>query len=135
MNHKRNIKFGIASVLAFVLLICAVFFSGFLVGSHGAKFLPNFARNRFDGHGIVGTIDSLGANTLVVKDRQGQLKTILVDNETKIRSAHAHINFSDLSLDEKVIILGNPQKKEGTIKAKIVHVVDHKHRQSTSSAK
>ena len=145
MKNRRKLLIGLIAGTFFALVLIFVFFTGVLVGRRGEdRFFPFWERrhvfgdyvpNKLDGHGVVGTVDSLSTNTLVVKDRTGALKTVLVDNETKIRRGHMPTNFSDLKTGEKVIILGEPQEQEGAIKAKIIRVFEDFRKESTSSQK
>lgn len=131
MKDKRNILIGvgIGVILAAVMLV--VFFLGLFVGRRENRFLPYFGGPHMSkdfiprnfGHGAIGTIESLGENTLVVRDRTGALKTVLIDNQTQIRRGHTGINFSDLKKDEQVIVLGDPEEKEGAIKARVIRVI------------
>lgn len=131
MKDKRNILIGIVigAILAVVILI--VFFLGIFIGRRENRFFPYFGgRHMYRdfipkdfGHGAIGTIESLGENTLVVRDRSGTLKTVLVDNQTQIRRGRTSINFTELAKDEQVIVLGDPEEKEGAIKARLIRVM------------
>lgn len=130
---------SIGALLAAVIL--TVFFSGVFIGRHESRFFPHFGRRLMDqdsfprnfGHGAIGTIETLGKNTLVVRDRTGALKTILVDNKTQIRQEHRNINFSDLKKNEQVIILGEPEEKEGAIKARLIRIMGMFDKEATHS--
>lgn len=116
----------IGAILAVSLL--TAFFSGVFIGRRENRLLPFFGMRPMHrefipknaGFGAMGTIESLGENTLVVRDRTGALKTVLIDNQTKIRQGHTGIKFTDLKKDGQVIILGEPDKDGGTIKAKLI---------------
>lgn len=134
MEKRRNILVGLAAGVVIALIILLVFFAGVLIGrvQQHRGFWPfweqrhiyrDFIPRKLDGHGTIGAIDSLGTNTLVVKDRTGALKTVLVDNETGIRRGRTPIEFSDLKVEEQVVILGEPQEEEGVIKAKIIRTL------------
>ena len=141
MKDKRNILIGIGigAVLAAVILI--VFLFGMFIGRRENRFLPSFGGRHMSrdfipknfGHGAIGTIESLGENTLVVRDRSGALKTVLVDNQTQIRRGHTSINFSELAKDEQVIVLGDPEEKEGAIKARLIRVMGSFDKEATRS--
>lgn len=132
MKDKRKILIGcvIGAILAVVLV--ATFFFGVLVGKRDYKFFPYWERrhtypdffpNKLSGHGVLGTIQTLGKSTLVVKDRTGALKTVLVDSRTRIRRERTDITISDLKINEQVVILGEPQESESAIKARIIRVM------------
>ena len=142
MKDKRNILIGIGigAILAVVILV--VFFLGIFIGRRENRFFPYFGGRghiyqdffpRNFGHGAMGIIESLGENTLVVRDRSGTLKTVLIDNQTQIRRGHVDINFSDLKKDEQVIVLGDPEEKEGAIKARLIRVMGSFDKEATRS--
>ena len=130
MNKRQTVLQGIGIGIGIALIILAVFGAGFVFGTrHKLPFMdrrgmfwPGFVHNRF-GHGVFGTIDSLGSNTFIVRDPSGGLKTVLVVNETLFRSDSSSIKFSDLRKNDRVIVLGEPEEKEGAVKAKVVRVI------------
>lgn len=145
-TSKRNILIGISigAILALVLLV--VFFLGLFIGRRENRFLPCFGRQPMPpnfrspdfvlkdfGHGAMGEIQTLGENTLVVRDRTGALKTVLIDNQTQIRRGHTGINFSQLKTGNQVIVLGEPEEKEGAIKARLIRVMGGFDKEATSS--
>lgn len=134
MEKRRDILVGLFAGAVVALIILVIFFAGVFIGRTQQRkgFWPfwerryihrDFISRKLDGHGVIGVIDSLGTDTLVVKDRTGALKTVLVDNETKIRRGRIPIKFSDLKLKEHVMVLGEPQEEEGAIKARIIRVL------------
>lgn len=144
MKDKRNILIGvgIGAILALVLL--GVFFLGVFLGRRGSRFppFPDFGKRqmyqdffpRNFGHGAIGAIESLGENTLVVRDRTGALKTVLIDNQTQIRRGHIGINFSQLKTGNQVVVLGEPEEKEGAIKARLIRIMGSFDKEATSSS-
>ena len=141
MKGGRSILTGIGIGAALAALIFAAFFFGIFIGRRENRFFPylggrhmhrDFIPKDF-GHGAIGTIESLGENTIVVRDRTDALKTVLVDNQTQIRRGHTGINFSDLKKDEQVIVLGDPEEKEGAIKAKLIRVMGSFDKEATRS--
>ncbi|OGH22238.1 MAG: hypothetical protein A3D75_02370 [Candidatus Levybacteria bacterium RIFCSPHIGHO2_02_FULL_37_18] len=143
MKNKQTVLLGLGIGIGAAIVLLLVFFSGVYIGSKRAGLFPfwerrhiyqnGFVPNRF-GHGTVGTIDTVGENTFVVKDRSGALKTILVDEKTILRRDRAEIKFSDLKKDEQVIVIGEPQEQEGAIKAKAVRVITEFIKDATRSA-
>lgn len=141
MKDKRNILIGIGigAILAAVMLV--VFFLGLFVGRRENRFFPYFGGRHMSrdfiprdfGHGAIGEVESLGENTLIVRDRSGALKTVLVDNQTQIRRGHTSINFSDLKKDEQVVVLGDPEEKEGAIKARVIRLMGSFDKEATRS--
>ncbi len=119
----------------------ATFFSGIVLGRHSTKFLPLLERSRpfqrsikpnFK-HGAIGIIQSLKDNTFILEDRSGTTKIIMVDNQTKIQQGSNVLKFSDLRPGQHVIVLGNPQDEEQTVKAELIRVVEDLQNQATQS--
>lgn len=142
MKNKQTVLLGVGIGIGAAIVLLLVFFSGIYIGSKRAGLFPfwerrhiyqnGFLPNRF-GHGAAGTIDSIGENTFVVKDRSGALKTILVDEKTILRRDRSEIKFSDLKKDEQVIVIGEPQEQEGAIKAKVIRVITEFTKDATGS--
>lgn len=132
MKDKQNILIGvgIGAVLAAVILF--VFLLGVFIGRGGRHLYRDFFPKNF-GHGAMGTIETLGEKTLVVRDRSGALKTVLVDDQTQTRRDHTSINFSQLKTGEQIIVLGDPIEAEGAIKARVIRVMGSFNKQATSS--
>ncbi len=132
MTEKKRILIGMGVGLGLAFLFLLVFLLGFLIGCRKPRFLPfwekrmvaprDFVPARF-GHGVVGVIDSLGEKSLVVKERNGGLKTVLIEEGTIFRRDGAEIKFSDLQKGDQVIVLGEPEEKEGAIKAKVIRII------------
>lgn len=143
MKNRQTILLSIVLGIFIAVILLLVFFVGIHVGSNRDRFFPfwdnrghksgGFLHKRF-GHGVIGVIDTIGNNTLVVKDRIDELKTILIDEQTLIKRDRSVIKFSNLKKDEKIIVLGEPQEKEGTIKAKVIRVISDFEKSSTKSS-
>lgn len=123
----RGLVIGIVSGI--VLLI--VFFAGILVGrGESGIFLARM--HRFPGgivarygHGAIGSVDSIGKNTFIVKTRSGEMETVLTDSKTIFRKNDSDAKFSDLKKGEEVVVVGEPQEQEEAIKASFVRVVNN----------
>ncbi|MGB9911342.1 MAG: hypothetical protein ACPLKP_01915 [Microgenomates group bacterium] len=132
MKERKKILIGIGIGLLMAFLLVLVFLLGFLIGSRQPGFFPfwekrivaprEFIPPRF-GHGVVGIIDSIGENSLVVKERNGALKTVLIEENTVLRQNGTEIKFSDFKEGDQVIVIGEPEEKEGVIKAKVVRII------------
>lgn len=132
MKDKKKILIGIGVGLGMAFLFLLVFLLGFLIGSRKPHFLPfwekrmvsprDFVPQKF-GHGVFGTIDSIGENSLIIKERNGALKTVLIEENTILRRNGSVIKFSDFQKGDQVIVLGEPEEKEGVIKAKVVRII------------
>lgn len=131
-NTSHTFIIGIAIGSSIAVLVLGAFLCGVWVGRTNSPFVPMmgrfegrdiFSRN-IENHGVLGTIQTLGKNTMVVKDRRGILKSVSVDDQTVVKRDTVSIQFSDLKQNEFVVVLGNPEKTEEIIKAKIIRVME-----------
>lgn len=88
---------------------------GFLRDFQGADFIS--------GHGTTGTIAKIDANTLIIKGQDGAEKTVTVEDNTSIKKGAEDIKITDLKVDERIVVIGNP-KDDGSIVAEIIRVFD-----------
>lgn len=132
MKNRRTVILGLSIGIGATIVLLLVFFVGIYVGTKKSNAFPFWERRhmpsngyvpRDPGHGAVGIIDSIGNNTLVVKDRTGAFKTVLVDDKTTLRRNHTEISFSNLKKDDQVVIIGESQQEEGAIKAVVIRVI------------
>lgn len=143
MKNKQTVLLGLGIGIGAALILLLVFFTGMYIGNKKAGAFPfwerrysfphDFVSGKF-GHGVVGIIDSLGENSFIVKDRSGELKTILVDDQTIIRRNRSPIKFSDLKKEDKIIVIGEPQEQEGAIKARVIRVMSDFVKDASGSA-
>lgn len=135
-------KYAIRIVGAlFVLLL--VFKVGEYVGIRKATFSYNWGNNYYRnfmghgrmaigggfrgedflmGHGVGGPILKNSSSTLIIQDRDGAEKIVLLSENTLIKRFRDDISGSDLKPGEWVVVLGNPNE-EGQIEAKLVRVL------------
>lgn len=142
MKSRQTVLLGIGLGIGIAIVLLLVFFAGIYIGGSKTGAFPfwerrhifpgGFVPGRF-GHGVIGTIDSIGNNTFIVKDRSGALKTVLVDNQTRIRRNGSTIKSADLKKDEQVIVIGEPQEQEGAIKARVVRVITGSPKETSGS--
>lgn len=134
MSNRRTLFASIGVGVGAAVVLLVVFFIGLHLGRDGrARFFPfwerpgemreEFGHRRPGGHGIVGTIDSINDKTVVVKDRTGATKTIETDDRTIVRRDRSVIAFSDLQTGNAVIVVGEPGGTDGTIVARVIHVM------------
>ena len=135
MRNKQAILAGSAIGGVFALSLAISFFAGMRVERAGKHMPYDFVARRQSGHGVVGVIDSLGKDTLLVKDRTLAIRTILVDRQTRIRHGFSPLQFSNLKIGQRVIVLGDPKEQEGAIKAKIIRIITEFEKDSTNSAR
>ncbi len=129
-------EIALAAVSSLLILII-VFATGILVGFEKAKFSyswgenyyqnvmgprPPFPGNRFiDARGSAGQIVKIDNNNIVVRDKDGSEKTIIVSNSTAIKKGVQDVNIKDLKVDDDIIVLGAPNQ-QGEIDAKLIRV-------------
>lgn len=138
-NKKNNSQFSQGIIIGFVcvLLVILAFFFGFKLGKeyfNGLRGYPplfypfikppkyGYVPKKIFGHGMVGTIDSLGKESFVLKNRWGELITVLVDKNTKYKIDGKDGFFSDIKKGKQVIVLGEPDNSQLVIKAKIIRI-------------
>ena len=140
INSKAT-RYGIRIIGAlFVLLL--VFKAGEYVGIKKASFSYNWGNNYYRnfmgrgrmniggfhgedflmGHGVGGPILKNSSSTLIIQDRDGAEKIVLISGNTLIKRFRDDISGSDLKPGEWVVVLGNPNE-EGQIEAKLVRVL------------
>lgn len=142
---KSN-KFRIASMIVGSFLILLIGFAiGVKVGSHKARFSNDFGRNyeknfmgpihggpmgMFDNlegrgmrnpHGIAGSIISISANNIVVKDRDNKENTITVTDKTSIKNGRDDIKITDLKTNDNIVVLGKPGDN-GVVSADLIRI-------------
>ncbi len=144
-NHQENKnqsadnqKFysGVLLGIGIVLLILLAFFLGLKMGRkefyyrYPPMFHPFFKEKgrgyvppKFRGHGLVGTVDSVGKESFVVKNRWGELITVLVDKNTRYYLNGQTGKFSDVKKDKLVTVVGYPKEDEVAIQATVVRIL------------
>lgn len=75
-----------------------------------------------DGHGVAGQIISIGADSIVIKDRDNVEKIISIDSKTLINRFMESIKISDLKAGDSVVIIGEPGT-DSKISAKLIRVM------------
>ncbi len=137
-QSDNNQKFysGVLLGVGIVLLILMAFFLGLKMGRkefyyrYPPMFHPFFRKNgkgfvppKFRGHGLVGTIDSVGKESFVVKNRWGELVTVLVNKNTRYYLNGQTGKFSDVKKDKLVTVVGYPKEDEIAIRAIVVRIL------------
>jgi len=128
--------------IAFIALV--IFQAGVFVGLRKAEFfgrmgdnyyktfgeqrgprgmIPNFGMmDPLNSHGTIGTIASINLSQIIVADRNGTEKTIIIDTKTDIRSFRDSVKAETLKVGDFVTIIGKPNK-EGQIEAKLIRIM------------
>ena len=73
----------------------------------------------YNGHGAVGTIQSVSTSSITLQTRDGTTQTVLLTGKTSIRTASGAASSTALSVGQQVIILGTPND-DGTISADLI---------------
>lgn len=125
-----------------VLALLIVFKTGEAVESQKADFAyrwsqnyyPNFVGRPSPGmdiggngfmmaHGVFGPIISINAPSFVVQDMNNNIeKDVITSTGTVIKDLNSDIPFSDLEVDEQVVIIGSPDNS-GQIEARLIRVI------------
>jgi hypothetical protein len=73
-------------------------------------------------HGAAGQIISMNLPTIIVKDKDGTEKVVLIKDETSIERGRDILKDSDLKIDDFVVIIGTPNS-QGQIEAKLIRAI------------
>ncbi|MDH7476062.1 MAG: DUF5666 domain-containing protein [Microgenomates group bacterium] len=137
-NHqqKQNFYQGIIIGTVFIFIIFLAFFAGLKIGQRRVfdkryppmfyQFLrppkEGFIPRRFQGHGLVGVVDSVSKESFVVKNRWGELVTVLVNKDTQYKMDNKNASFSDIKKGKNVMVIGEPKEEEIGVVAKIIRI-------------
>jgi hypothetical protein len=135
---ESKISFRILCVIGILILVLLIFSAGVAVGFHKASFgqtweenyEQNFGtrpgrpafENSPNASGAVGKIIKLSLPTMIVQDKEGAEKVVLIKDDTQIQKMRTGIMGSDLKLDDFVIVIGTPDA-QGQIEAKLIRVM------------
>jgi hypothetical protein len=138
--------FMVASVFGALVISTLIFQAGVFVGFHKASFGrdwgENYGRNfgmmRGDmgpirggiinpenfpnGNGAVGKIIKIELPTIIVQDKDGTEKIVLIKDDTSIRSMREDITKDKLKIDDAIVVVGSPNNK-GQIEAKLIRLM------------
>jgi len=78
-------------------------------------------KDMMNGHGTTGTIASISDDGIVIKGGDGVEKMIIVTAKTSIIKGRTRLGPSDLRIDDRVTVIGQPQNN-GTVNAEIIRV-------------
>lgn len=87
---------------------------GFMNEMEGPEFMP--------GSGTFGQIIKIDGNNLLIRDKDGTERSLLLHEETSIRKFRDDIKSSDLKIDDLVVVIGSPSSS-GQIEAKFIRVL------------
>lgn len=138
IQSDNNQKFysGVILVIGIILLVLTAFFLGLKMGRkefyyrYPPMFYPFFKEKhrgfvppKFRGHGLVGTVDSVGKESFVVKSRWGELVTVLVDKNTRYYLDGKIGKFSDIKTGKLITVVGYPKEDEVAIQATAIRIL------------
>lgn len=136
----------IASILGVLIIASLIFQAGVSVGFHKASFGRNWSenygrnfgmmrdgdrdfirgmmdqRNFPNAHGSVGKIIKIELPIIIVQDRDGTEKIVIIKDDTSIRSVKENIKVSNLKVDDFIVVIGSPNE-EGQIEAKLIRLM------------
>jgi len=134
---------GILIGLCVAIIILLIFQAGVAVGHRKAAFAYKFGDNYYrafderglrapfmiglrgglpDAHGAAGAIISLTLPTFVVGGPDNIEKVVMVRDDTIIRRFDGEIQPTDLTVDDFVVVLGEPNE-DSQIEAKLIRVL------------
>jgi hypothetical protein len=145
--HEKMLKFfeskilvGILYGVGIVIILILIFSAGMSVGFHKASFgrawgenyeknfgmmpnRPGFGKDNFpNAHGTTGKIIKMELPIIMVQDKDGTEKVVLIKDDTKIQKMRAEIKTNELLVDDFVVIIGSPNN-QGQIEAKFIRIM------------
>lgn len=143
---KSKTAVTVIATLFIVVLLIIIFNLGIFVGYKKARFSyawgENYHRNFagpkagflreferdllgkdfIESHGVFGSIIEIKDSELIIKGKDNIEKIVVVNEQTDIRRFGDNIELKDLSMDETVVVIGQPDD-EGKIEAKFIRVM------------
>lgn len=118
-----------------LIVLTLIFGLGVFVGSKRAEFSFQWSRSyqdnfvgATDANGVVGQVIETYApidssqETMVVRGADNLEKSIVVGSKTAIVKQKQNVKFSDLDIDDNVVIIGRPNGK-GQIEASLIRIL------------
>ena len=136
----------VASIVGVFIIACLIFQAGVFVGFHKASFDRDWGKNyeqnfgmmggnrgplgggiinreNFpNAHGSAGKIIKIELPTIIVQDKDGTEKVVLINDNTSIRSMMNDITKNDLKIDDFAVVIGSPNT-QGQIEAKLIRLM------------
>lgn len=110
-----------------LIFAALIFHAGVAVGSHrhfhGYDRPHGFREYGFiaDGHGTVGTIESVASSSLTLSTYGGETTQILFDDTTSIRDATGPSTTGALVTGAHIVVLGTP-RDDGSLDARLIRI-------------
>ncbi len=133
---------GTLAVIIGIIVLAIVFEGGVAVGYRKALFSSQWGENyennfagpphpfigahpedMLNSNGTVGTVLSINAYTIIIKDNNNTEETVLASSTTVVRSAGQTITVTDIKPNDRVVVLGEPGAT-GQIEAKFIRVLN-----------
>ena len=144
-DHSKTFKIFV-TVLAELMLLLSAFSLGIKVGVRKADFtyswISNYPKNFtgpgatrfmppppqsgefFNAHGVFGTIlSNNGDKGIIIKDMDGNEKTILLGPSATIRLNYQTIQQKNLKPNQEIVVIGEPNT-QGQILARFIRILD-----------
>ena len=92
-------------------------------GKPGDQFFMGMNRGDFENsHGATGKVISINLPSVVVADRNGIEKTIIISSSTDIRQFRDSVKPEDLKVNDFVTVIGNPNNN-AEVEAKLIRIM------------
>lgn len=134
---------GVLAGFCIAVIVLVIFQAGMHVGFRKASFAGRFGDNYYrtfdnhrmgpsaigmsrmdfvETHGAAGRIVSINLATLVIEDRDGTEKVVLIKKDTVIRLFRKEITSSELAVGDFVVVIGSPND-QAQIEAQLVRLL------------
>jgi hypothetical protein len=91
-------------------------------GRQGDTFLGANRADFSNSHGAIGKIININLPNIVVADKDGNEKTIIVSTSTNIRKFREEIRQEDLKVNDIITVIGEPTNK-AEVEARLIRVM------------
>ncbi len=102
----------------------ANFGEGANVPPHGGPMMgirPRLPGRFFNGHGVYGEIMRVEGKRILVKDRDGSEKIVVITDKTTIRRGPVDISPKDVRPDQAIVVIGTPTD-DGKVEASFIRL-------------
>ena len=134
MSKRQNILTGVVAGAVVILVVLVVFVVGIHIGRNQQfkRYWPfwerrhtyrSFVPRKLNGHGVFGRIESLSESSMVVEEKDGALKTVLWDEQTRFIKNHDNFSAGELVEGETVVVIGKPSEEGDAVVARVVRVM------------
>ncbi|MCH7730223.1 hypothetical protein IID21_01680 [Patescibacteria group bacterium] len=134
MSKRQNILTGVVAGAVVILVVLVVFVVGIHIGRNQQfkRYWPfwerrhtyrSFVPRKLNGHGVFGRIESLSESSMVVEEKDGALKTVLWDEQTRFIKNHDNFSAGELVEGETVVVIGKPSEEGDAVVARLVRVM------------